>query len=388
MLKMAIGHTEEMDGALAAADVLAQCGEALDGMAPKAALLLASHDLEAGDFLSSVAAAYPDIALIGCTTIAPMSSGSMYAEGSTTLTMFASDVLDFSIGLGTEVSKGVASAAKQAVSDAAAQTDKPPALVIVTPTMEISDPAAITLEIGSVIGENTPVFGGGAVPDFPLAFPWVGASQFHGTDVVTDSLPVMLISGPLNVSVGVAHGWSPIGNPAIVTRSGDHKVFEVNNEPVLDFYRRYLGLGGSPSIVNPLAVRDDVTGRFYLRTALAFDEVEGSASFFGSIPEGATVQLTMATTDEILSGTDKSLAEALAGFPTDAKLEGVLVASCATRNLLLGARARGEIEHIRSTVGDDVSVSGFYAFGEIAPLGIETMPRFHNGTCVTAVIGT
>lgn len=388
MLKMAVGHTEEMDGVLAAADVLAQCDEALDGVAPGAALLLASHDLEAQEFLDAVASAYPGIALIGCTTIAPMSSASQYVEGSTTLTLFASDVLDFSTGLGTRLSEGVPAAVRDAATQAAAGTDKPPGLVIVTPTMEVPDPVTITKEVGHALGEKTPVFGGGAVPDYPLAFPWLGASQFYGTDIVTDSLPLLLISGPINVSVGVAHGWNPIGKEAIVTRSGDHKVYEVNGEPVVDFYRRYLGPEGNPSIVNPLAIRDDVTGRFYLRTALMFDESDGSASFFGSVPEGVTVQLTMATTDEILSGTDKSMAEALAGYPSEQEPEAVLVACCATRNLLLGGRAGSEIEHIRSTVAADVPVSGFYAFGEIAPLGIDTEPRFHNGTCVTVVIGT
>ena len=52
MLKVAIGHTEEMEADSALADVLSQCVVALDGQQPKAAVLLASHDLEAEDFLA------------------------------------------------------------------------------------------------------------------------------------------------------------------------------------------------------------------------------------------------------------------------------------------------------------------------------------------------
>ena len=85
---MAVGHTEELDGEFAAEEVLKQCAEALGGHEPKAGMLLAAHDLDMEDFLASVTAAYPEMELIGCTTIAPMSSAASYVEGSTTLTLF------------------------------------------------------------------------------------------------------------------------------------------------------------------------------------------------------------------------------------------------------------------------------------------------------------
>lgn len=388
MLKMAVAHTEELDGEFAAEALLAQCSEELDGLTPQAGLLLASSDLDFEECLSALLVDYPDIKLVGCTTMAPMSSASEYAEGSTTLTMFASDVLDFTTGLGTHVSADANAAVKDAVEQAASQTSKPPALVIVTPTMELSDPASVIFEMEAIVGSETPVFGGGAVPPYPLASPWVGARQFFGGEIVTDSLPILLISGDLNVSIGVAHGWKPVGRTAVVTRADDHKIYEIDNEPVLDFYRHYLGDHTEPSLINPLAIFDEGTGRYYLRTSLTYDQSEGSANFFGSVPEGSTVQLTMATTDQILAGTEESLAEALAAFPSGATPEGVFVASCATRNLLLGTRAGGEIDRIVSAVGAEIPVSGFYAYGEIAPLGVDTPVRFHNGTCVTVVVGT
>jgi hypothetical protein len=388
LLRMAVGQTDELDGEFAAQEILEQCADALGGQEPQAGLLLASHDLDFEDFLSVVRTAYPGMDLIGCTTVAPMSSVADYAEGSTTLTLFASDVLDFTVGLGTDVLAGASSAARHAVEDATRKTDKSPALLIVTPTVEQFDPTAVTIEIGEVLGPTVPVVGGGAAPDFPMAIPWVGGFQFYGNQVLTNSLPVLLISGPLKVSVGVAHGWSPVGKTAVVTRSDDYTVYEIDGEPVLDFYRHYLGVGSEPAIANPLAILDDDSGRYYLRAPMQYDESDGSATFFGSVPQGATVQLAMATTDEILSGTEASVAEAIAGFPGDVVPEAALIASCAVRNFLLGSRTSGEIERIRSGCGPDLPVSGFYAFGEIAPLGVDSTPRFHNETCVTVLIGT
>jgi len=388
LLRMAVGQTDELDGEFAAQDILSQCADALDGQEPQAGLLLASHDLDIEEFLSVIAAAYPGVDLIGCSTIAPMSSVADYVEGSTTLTLFASDVLDFTVGLGTDVAAGAGSAARQAVEDATRKTDKPPALLIVTPTVEQFDPTAVTVEIGEVLGPTVPVIGGGAAPDFPIAMPWLGGVQFYGNQVLTNSLPVLLISGPLKVSVGVAHGWSPVGKTAVVTRSDDYTVYEIDGEPILDFYHRYLGVGSEPAIANPLAILDDDTGRYYLRAPMQYNESDGSATFFGSIPQGATVQLAMATTDEILSGTDASVAEAVAGFPRGSMPEAALIASCAVRNFLLGTRTSGEIERIRTGLDRGLPVSGFYAFGEIAPLGVNSTPSFHNETCVTVLIGT
>ena len=385
---MAVGQTDELDGEFAAQDILSQCADALDGQEPQAGLLLASHDLDIEEFLSFITAAYPGVDLVGCSTIAPMSSVADYVEGSTTLTLFASDVLDFTVGLGTDVAAGAGSAARQAVEDATRKTDKPPALLIVTPTVEQFDPTAVTVEIGEVLGPTVPVIGGGAAPDFPIAMPWLGGVQFYGNQVLTNSLPVLLISGPLKVSVGVAHGWSPVGKTAVVTRSDDYTVYEIDGEPILDFYHRYLGVGSEPAIANPLAILDDDTGRYYLRAPMQYNESDGSATFFGSIPQGATVQLAMATTDEILSGTDASVAEAVAGFPRGSMPEAALIASCAVRNFLLGTRTSGEIERIRTGLDRGLPVSGFYAFGEIAPLGVNSTPSFHNETCVTVLIGT
>jgi hypothetical protein len=388
LLKMAVGQSDELDGALAAEEILKQCAVALGGETPQAGLLLASHDLGFEKFLSVVTHAYPGMDLIGCTTIAPMSSVAEYVEGSTSLTLFSSDLLDFTVGLGTDVTAGAGSAARQAVEEATRKTDKSPALLIATPTIEQFDPTAITVEIGEILGSGVPVIGGGAAPDFPMAVPWVGGRQFYGDQVLTNAVPVLLVSGPLKVSVGIAHGWNPVGKTAVVTRSDDAKVYEIDGAPIVDFYHRYLGIGSEPALANPLAILDDDTGQYYLRAPLEYNESDGSATFFGSVPQGATVQLAMATTEEILRGTEASLADAIAGFPGETAPEGALIASCAVRNFLLGTRASGEIERIRTGLGQDVPVSGFYAFGEIAPLNSDSTPRFHNETCVTVLIGT
>ena len=387
MLKMAVGHTDELDADLAAEALIAQCNEGMQGLDPQAGWLLASHDLDLEEFLVLVRIAYPDIELVGCTTLAPMSSASDFVEGSSTLTLFASDVLDFTAGLGRGVKGGVDTAARSAVTEAMANTDRAVALCITTPSVEGVDPSAVVAELGKVLGSDVPVIGGGAVPDYPVATPWLGGVQFFRDEMVTDSLPVLLVSGPLKVSIGVDHGWQGVGREAVVTRAKGNVVYEIDDEPVIDFYRHYFG-SNELVLSNPLAVYDADSNRYFLRAPMEWDEEQGAATFLGSIPEGATVHISMASTEEILAGAGASIDEALDGYPEPFKPEGALVASCAVRHFLLGTRTGDELERIRQGVGMDLPVTGFYAFGEISPFGESTAPRFHNETCVTVLLGT
>ena len=121
-------------------------------------------------------------------------------------------------------------------------------------------------------------------------------------------------------------------------------MLEIDGRPALEFYERYLG-AGQPPVANPLAVFEETgSDRFYLRTPMTYDREHGSIAFFGAVPEGATVQLTMAGTDQIFEGARASIADALAGFPVVRAPEGALLFSCATRKFLLGTRAGREIE--------------------------------------------
>ena len=384
---MAVGQTDELDGELAAEEILAQTVDGLDGLEPQAALLLASHDLDIEVFLEQITASYPEMGLIGCTAIAAMSSSADFADGSTTLTLFASDTIDFTVGLGSGIAEDVGGAVREAVEDATSKTAKPPSLMIATPSVEGFDPAEVAEQIGKELGDDIPVIGAGAAPDLPVASPWVGAVQFYGNEIVTDAVPVLLMSGPLKVSIGVAHGWSPVGKAAVVTRSDNDKVYEVDSESILDFYQRYIGTASDPAIAHPLAVFDHDTGEHILRAPFQHDQSDGSVRFFGSVPEGSTVQLAMATTDEILRGAEASVAQAMSEFPGDEPPEAALVASCSVRTFLLGTRTRDEIARIQSGLGE-LPISGFYGLGEIAPLGVGTTPSFHNETCVTVLLGS
>jgi hypothetical protein len=391
MFRMAVGHSDDIDVDVALATVFAECDAALEGVAPKAGLLLAAYDTDQQALIDGIRGHYPEIELAGATSAGEMSSVHGFTEDSVVLALFAADGVDITSGLGTGLAADPRAAIRQAVDDARAKTDLPPSLCIVMPTIGLVEAGVILDALRDALGPGVPILGGGAAPQDPASDPKSGVGVSHqiaGDLVVEDAISILLFSGPLAFSFGVHTGWRCVGPRASVTRSTGDGAVEIDGRPAIEFYRRYLGTAG-PAIANPLAVYENPdSDRFYLRTPVAYDEATGRVTFFGSVPEGATVQITVAAPDEIFDGARASIADALASFPAGHTPEAALVYSCATRRYLLGTRAGHEVEVVREAVGSATPVAGLYCMGEIAPLDVADATQFHNATLVSILLGS
>jgi hypothetical protein len=384
MFSAIVGHSEEAEADAAAAEILQQCSARLDGVVPRAGLLFAAIDFDHQVLLSEVARTFPGIALIGCTTDGEISSELGFREDSATLILFVSDTIDITSGVGMGVSTDPAEACRAAVEAALGKTDKPARLCIATPEGLGADGHLITATLQHAVGHEIPLFGALAGDQWRLK----GTKQFYGTDVLTDAIPVLLLSGDVHFSYGVATGWRQVGEVGNVTKATGSVVHEIDGKPAIDFYRQYLGANTNPTAEVPLAVLSAQDDSQYLRATWGVvDETTGSVTFLATVPEGSRVRLTLANRDEILTGCGQSLAIAKANLPPEARLGAALFFSCAARKVLLGSRTQEEIRLIRDTLGDAVPACGFYGYGEISPnMGDPTGTKYHNESFVTLLI--
>src|SRR5436190_21127143 len=118
MLRMALGHSDEVDLDDALEAVLEQCSEGLDGAEPDAGFLLATYESDPTPLVEGIRKVYPDVELAGSTSAAEMSSVGGFQEGSVVLALFASDTVDVTAGLGTGVAVDPEGAARSAVREA------------------------------------------------------------------------------------------------------------------------------------------------------------------------------------------------------------------------------------------------------------------------------
>jgi len=389
MIRMAVGHSDDVDLESALETVFAECDAGLAGATPKAGLLMGASEVDHRALIDAVHARYPGIELAGSSSAGEMSSSLGFREDSVELALFAADGIDIVAGLGQNLAADPVAATRRAVEQAMAKTQLPPRLCIVLSTIGGAEPSAILDGLRTALGSGIPIIGGGAAPRDPMTETDGATSrEFVGEVLASDAVAILLFAGAVAFSFGVETGWRGVGPRATITRASATTVYEIDGQPALEYYERYVG-PGQPPIANPLAVFEEPDGeRFYLRTPVSYDRESRSIGFFGAVPEGATVQITMAAMDQVFEGAQASIRAAVAGFPAGSQPDAALLFACATRRFLLGTRAGREIDLVREVVGDALPVSGLYCMGEIAPMASVDHTRFHNATMVSVLLGS
>ena len=216
------------------------------------------------------------------------------------------------------------------------------------------------------------------------------ADRFERTYVCFDGEPctdtvaiVGLYGDRLHVGYGSMGGWDVFGPEREVTWSEGNVVFELDGEPALDLYKRYLGphADGLPAsgLRFPLSLRAEDGGQGVVRTILSMDETRHSITFAGDVPQGAFARLMKANVDRLVDGATS------AAIRSNDVLGGVtpelaILISCVGRKLILQQRIEEEVEAARDVLGVGAALAGFYSYGEIAPFLSSTTCELHNET--------
>jgi hypothetical protein len=378
-------HSEDIDAEGVLDELLEQSRNGLQDRIPQAGILFCGIDLEHEKIVQGLDDAWPGIALIGCTTAGEFSSQLGYCDDSATLMLFGSDVVEITAGFGRDVSMDIDAACSQALATAQAAATKPPALCIALPESLTTSGQRIVESLRDKL-DRVPVVGATAGDAMELT----GTRQFFGREVCSDSVPILLFSGPLIYSAAVTSGWKPMGEPGLVTRSEVSLVHEIDGRPAIEFYRDRVGENASPGAETPLAILDDAGAIAYLRATLPpFVQESGAINYFGDVREGSMVQITVVDRTSILDGCRASVEKAFSDYPHGKTPAAALMFSCAARRIMLGTRTGEEVRIAGSVIGSQIPICGFYGYGEIGPRDSrDPISRYHNETFVTLIFGT
>jgi phosphoserine phosphatase RsbU/P len=383
MLKIAIGHSEDVDTRIAVQSAINQCKGQLGRLAPQAGVVFAGIEYQHQEILLEILGHFPGIELIGCTSAGELSSVSGCSDDSVGLMLFYSDAIEIRSGLGRQVSKDPAAAVRAAVVQANSRQSAEAALCLVFPDSYSGYSYEIINCLNAELGVHCPIFGGAAgTLDFERS-----PLQFFGTAVVQDAVPLLLFYGDIALEFDVGNSWQPLGMRAKVTEASGKSIKRIGDMKALDFYRYYVGPHGHPVAEFPLAVYEDGATQFYIRTATGYDEKTGSISFPGPIPQGATVQLTEATRKQIFEHTQASINRVSNKLSQAWQPSAAIVFSCVTRKGILGTRTPEELQILKRFLPDRIPIFGFYSFGEFSPLEKNQRSRLHSSSIVTLLLG-
>jgi hypothetical protein len=188
----------------------------------------------------------------------------------------------------------------------------------------------------------------------------------------------------LRFSHGSFGGWQSFGPARRATRAAGNVLYELDGEPALDIYKRYLGEYAddlpASGLLFPFAILSDSreeTG--LIRTLLGIDQAEGSLTLAGDIPEGGFLKLMHASTEALVDGAEAA-AHAASGLARDKAPTLAILVSCIGRKLVMGDRVDEEVEAVAAVFGQSCALTGFYSYGEISPFLGTTECKLHNQT--------
>ncbi len=243
----------------------------------------------------------------------------------------------------------------------------------------------LTLGMNSVYGDDLLITGGLCADDARFEKTICG---YNCNPKPGEIVAIGFYGDSFEATFSIHGGWIPFGPERIVTKSKGNILYELDGMPALDLYKKYLGdkskeLPGA-ALLYPLNVRIEDQNQSIVRSILAIEEDDNAMVLAGDIPENSKVQLMMTNVDQIANAAERAARQADDIRENSSQL--ALLVSCIGRKLVLDQRVEEEIEEVRNVLGDDVVISGFYSYGEIAPFHEEMKCQLHNQTMTITLL--
>ena len=195
----------------------------------------------------------------------------------------------------------------------------------------------------------------------------------------------------VQLTTGVAGGWTVFGPHRRITRSEGNVLFELDGEPALDLYRRYLGdeaqgLPGTALLFPMRVYHPDRPEHDIVRTVLGIDDARSSMTLAGDIPTGWVAQLMRSTVGRLTAAAATAARDAVqASRHGDAPGLAMLV-NCIGRRLAMGERHIEETEDVLAQLPRTIAPLGFYSHGEMAAHPTSRTLELHNQSLVVTLV--
>ncbi len=348
---------------------------------PKLVLVFGSVEyFESTGLAALVSKKFPKATVIGCSTAGEISNDGVYDK---TLVVTGShfsksefksisahiESMDTTFRSGSEIGKGLAGSHLKAI-------------FVLGRGLDINGSALIE-GIRSAVGKDVVITGGlaGDAGRFQKTYTILNGEVAH------DRIVAFGIYGEnVKVSFGSMGGWEAFGPIRVVTKSKANVLYELDGQPALDIYKKYLGekakdLPASALLFPFQLLNENNDSMGIVRTILAVDEKEKSVTLAGDIPMNGRVRLMHTNNEGLVQGAKEAAEAAKEHAPKHQSHQeslGILI-SCVGRKLVMGPDIEEELEAVQEVFGKG-NVTGFYSYGEICPLDQFSECKLHNQT--------
>ena len=379
-----VGRSRESDARRAGGEAAA---EALRGRAARLLVVFCSDAYDLQVLLAEINDRSGGVALVGCSTAGEISTGGPTDSGVVVVALG---------GEGFSVRTAVAEHASTRLREAGAEVagivadveDRGHRALLLLTDGLAGDQQEIVRGAYGVLGAQTPLVGGCAGDDLKMSKTY----QLHGEGVYCDSVVGAAIASDGPLGIGVRHGWRKVGDPMVVAKSSENRVFVLDDRPALDVYLERLQAPpeahSSPAAFTRFALTHPLglsrrTGEEHVRFVAEADFERRALVCIAEVPQGGMAWFMKGDSESVLAATDAACRDALAPLGGRPPL-GMIAFDCIARRGVLGDSGIGrEVARIAGHA-DGAPVAGFYTYGEIART--QGISGFHNQTLVVLAL--
>lgn len=178
-------------------------------------------------------------------------------------------------------------------------------------------------------------------------------------------------------------GYTPFGPEIFITKSSNNVLFELNNEPIFDFYKKYVDTIfediEEAMCTYPLGIKIEHQQERLLRSFVRYNKKNRGAIFAGDMPEGAKVRMMRSNIHLMIDAAKEATIASGKNFGIK-NPDLLLCVSCIRRKTVLDTWVNEEMESVHQAFDAKVPMAGFYSYGEIAPQSPNQKSELHNHT--------
>jgi len=400
-MKSAIAISYELDDISAATEELTtQIREKLSIGKNTVAILHGQPDMEIG-LLSGAISRELGCHVIGGTTAAgALLTNEGYHELALALHVLSGDDCLFAAA----ITESIASDPEEKITEAYQKAlgslkehheDAEPKMVICVASMVQSIASDNLLEKVSELCGGLPVFGYIAGDDFEFCKQQVYLDGESGGD----RMALLLISCNIRPIFQIANlAGKKALEKKLVTKARDNIICEIEGKPAFDYIKEFPFIDDETTVLFNYQFfvempEDENSDEVAVSRALnTYDRETGEVTCFANVPEGSHIGLLYCTGSDVATTSEAGIKEFLGKLEaTDDGYEysTVIIATCSLRNMFLADMKETEGNLIKKLFPPNLTVSGLYAFGEIAPTSVKggkAVNRFHNATFTLCAI--
>ena len=377
----AVGQAQALDGREASLQATHQALNRLGAAPPGMGIVIASHQYQARDVANGVASLLGDAPLIGFSSPAGLTGDGQHSH-SVVVAVLSVDELDAS----AHWLPGYAQSSRETAGqlNELIPAGKPRNVLFFADGFN-GDAEQFC---NTVSNEKVQFVGALSSGDLHTG----NTYQIAGNQTGTGALTALTFSSNLEMGVGYAHGWDPVGSQMRVTRSRGFWLRTLDARPASETYAEMFGYPAREWSFPPLShmarlypLGMEQGEELVVRSPIRV-EADGSFRMNAPVRDGADAFLLVGSRVNCQKAAQDAAQQALRAMK-GVKPAFALVLVDISWQMLFKATPGAEISAVQEIIGEQVPIAGGYTLGQIIPGSENVLPEFLNQHIVVILFG-